>query len=195
MARRRAAVQPQTQPVAGPNNAESTNAEINEEGNGEETAPMTNLRRRVRRATHVEYLQLVPPWSESNHLLFEQLSGYASDDLDDHAPEKTIPKKRKLTKGTEPRGKGRNAKKKGDSDGEDDDDDTYTALSKSTFSKAVSGSGTNQFKKPAAPRKRRVVADKRTVVNFEDRRFPSLVSLCIQVCYHSIYVSPPFIVP
>ncbi|KAI0074674.1 RNI-like protein [Panus rudis PR-1116 ss-1] len=42
-------------------------------------------------------------------------------------------------------------------------------------------SGADPFKKPAAPRKRKTPADKRTVVNFEERRFPSLASLCIQI--------------
>lgn len=41
-------------------------------------------------------------------------------------------------------------------------------------------SGTDPFKKPAkpaAPRKR----EKRTIVNFEERNFPTLVSMCVQV--------------
>ena len=41
--------------------------------------------------------------------------------------------------------------------------------------------GADPFKKPAAPRKRKPPADKRTVVHFEERSFPTLVSLCIQV--------------
>ncbi|KAF9488954.1 RNI-like protein [Pleurotus eryngii] len=42
-------------------------------------------------------------------------------------------------------------------------------------------SGADPFKKPAVPKKRRAPADKRTVTNFEERRFPSLSSLCIQL--------------
>ncbi|KAJ6629505.1 hypothetical protein B0H10DRAFT_2428441 [Mycena sp. CBHHK59/15] len=42
-------------------------------------------------------------------------------------------------------------------------------------------SGTDPFKKPAAPRKRKTPADKRTIVNFEERSFPTLVSICIDV--------------
>ncbi|RPD55372.1 RNI-like protein [Lentinus tigrinus ALCF2SS1-7] len=42
-------------------------------------------------------------------------------------------------------------------------------------------SGADPFKKSAAPRKRKQVADKRNVVSYEERRFPSLASLCIQV--------------
>ena len=44
-------------------------------------------------------------------------------------------------------------------------------------------SGADPFKKPAAPRKRKAPADKRNVVNFEERRFPSLATLCIQVWF------------
>ncbi|KII89521.1 hypothetical protein PLICRDRAFT_175696 [Plicaturopsis crispa FD-325 SS-3] len=42
-------------------------------------------------------------------------------------------------------------------------------------------SGTDPFKKPALPRKRKNPNEKRTVVNFEEKRFPSLASLCIQI--------------
>ena len=42
-------------------------------------------------------------------------------------------------------------------------------------------SGADPFKKPAAPRKRKAPADKRSIVHFEEKRFPSLASLCIQV--------------
>ncbi|KZT03383.1 RNI-like protein [Laetiporus sulphureus 93-53] len=42
-------------------------------------------------------------------------------------------------------------------------------------------SGADPFKKPAVPRKRKVPADKRVVVSFEERRFPSLASMCIQL--------------
>ncbi|KAF9032948.1 RNI-like protein [Panaeolus papilionaceus] len=41
--------------------------------------------------------------------------------------------------------------------------------------------GKDPFKKPALPKKKRNNADKRTVTSFEERRFPSLVSLCIQL--------------
>lgn len=40
-------------------------------------------------------------------------------------------------------------------------------------------SGSDPFKKPAS--KKKAPADKRTVVNFEEKRFQSLVSLCVQV--------------
>ncbi|KAJ7782327.1 hypothetical protein DFH07DRAFT_319891 [Mycena maculata] len=42
-------------------------------------------------------------------------------------------------------------------------------------------SGTDPFKKPAAPRKRKAPAEKRTVVNIEERSFPTLVTICIDV--------------
>ncbi|OCH84255.1 RNI-like protein [Obba rivulosa] len=42
-------------------------------------------------------------------------------------------------------------------------------------------SGADPFKKPAVPRKRKPATDKRSVVSFEERRFPSLASMCIQV--------------
>lgn len=42
-------------------------------------------------------------------------------------------------------------------------------------------SGNDPFKKPAAPRKRKAPADKRVVVNFEERKFPSLASVCIEL--------------
>ena len=41
-------------------------------------------------------------------------------------------------------------------------------------------SGNDPFKKPA-PKKRKVPADKRTITHFVESRFPSLVSLCIDV--------------
>jgi DNA repair protein RAD7 len=49
--------------------------------------------------------------------------------------------------------------------------------------KCAKESGADPFKKPASPRKRKAPAEKRTVVNFEESRFPSLASLCINVCY------------
>ncbi|KAG6883917.1 hypothetical protein C0993_002851 [Termitomyces sp. T159_Od127] len=42
-------------------------------------------------------------------------------------------------------------------------------------------SGNDPFKKPAAPKRKKVPAEKRTVVNFEEKRFPTLASLCIQL--------------
>ncbi|KAL0070717.1 UV-damaged DNA-binding protein rad7 [Marasmius tenuissimus] len=42
-------------------------------------------------------------------------------------------------------------------------------------------SGVDPFKKPPAPRKRKQPADKRKVVYFEEKRFPSLVSVCIDI--------------
>lgn len=42
-------------------------------------------------------------------------------------------------------------------------------------------SGADPFKKPAAPRKRKVPEQQRKIVNFENRMFPSLASLCIKV--------------
>jgi DNA repair protein RAD7 len=43
--------------------------------------------------------------------------------------------------------------------------------------------GSDPFKKPAVPRKRKTVADKRDIVSYEERRFPSLVAMCIEVRY------------
>ncbi|KAG6909897.1 hypothetical protein DXG01_014711 [Tephrocybe rancida] len=47
--------------------------------------------------------------------------------------------------------------------------------------KCAKESGNDPFKKPALPKRKKVPADKRTVVNFEERRFPTLASLCIQL--------------
>ena len=45
-------------------------------------------------------------------------------------------------------------------------------------------SGSDPFKKPAAPkRKKTSPADKRNVVYFDDKKFPTLVSMCIQVLF------------
>ncbi|KAK7005945.1 Dna dependent atpase, partial [Favolaschia claudopus] len=41
--------------------------------------------------------------------------------------------------------------------------------------------GSDPFKKPAAPRKRKTPAEKRTLVHIEERSFPTLVSMCIDV--------------
>ncbi|KAI0303311.1 RNI-like protein [Multifurca ochricompacta] len=42
-------------------------------------------------------------------------------------------------------------------------------------------SGADPFKKPAAPRKRKSAAEKRTITNFQERKLPTLVFLCIKV--------------
>jgi DNA repair protein RAD7 len=42
-------------------------------------------------------------------------------------------------------------------------------------------SGADPFKKPAASKKRKPAAEKREVINFEERRFPTLAALCIEV--------------
>jgi hypothetical protein len=47
--------------------------------------------------------------------------------------------------------------------------------------KCAKESGADPFKKSAPPRKRKAPADKRTVVKFEESRFPTLASLCIKV--------------
>ncbi|KDR82125.1 hypothetical protein GALMADRAFT_58846 [Galerina marginata CBS 339.88] len=41
--------------------------------------------------------------------------------------------------------------------------------------------GNDPFKKPAVLKKRKAPADKRNITNFEEKRFPTLVSLCIQL--------------
>jgi DNA repair protein RAD7 len=51
--------------------------------------------------------------------------------------------------------------------------------------KCSKATGGDPFKKSAPQRKRKSATDKRTVVNFEERRFPTLVSLCIQVRFAS----------
>ena len=43
-------------------------------------------------------------------------------------------------------------------------------------------SGADPFKKPAALRKRKSAAERRTLTNFQERKFPTLVSFCIKVC-------------
>ncbi|KAG6902070.1 hypothetical protein C0995_004768 [Termitomyces sp. Mi166 len=47
--------------------------------------------------------------------------------------------------------------------------------------KCAKESGNDPFKKPTAPKRKKIPADKRTVVNFEEKRFPTLASLCIQL--------------
>ncbi|KAF7376560.1 Dna dependent atpase [Mycena sanguinolenta] len=46
--------------------------------------------------------------------------------------------------------------------------------------------GKDPFKKPAAPRKRKTPAEKRTVVHIEERSFPTLVTMCIDVIARNI---------
>ena len=41
-------------------------------------------------------------------------------------------------------------------------------------------SGTDPFKKGPAPHKRKSAAEKRTVINYQETKFPTLVSLCIK---------------
>ena len=41
--------------------------------------------------------------------------------------------------------------------------------------------GVDPFKKPAVPKKRKAPEEKRNVTKFEERRFPTLVNICIQV--------------
>ncbi|KAF9481314.1 RNI-like protein [Pholiota conissans] len=41
--------------------------------------------------------------------------------------------------------------------------------------------GSDPFKKPAVPKKRKAPAERRNITNFEEKRFPSLVSLCIKL--------------
>ncbi|TFY82775.1 hypothetical protein EWM64_g1228 [Hericium alpestre] len=47
--------------------------------------------------------------------------------------------------------------------------------------KCAKASGADPFKKPVVPRKRKPAVGRRNVVSFEDRKFPSLVSLCVQL--------------
>ncbi|KAH9857413.1 RNI-like protein [Lenzites betulinus] len=47
--------------------------------------------------------------------------------------------------------------------------------------RCAKASGNDPFKKPAAPKKRKPAGDKRTVTHFEERRLPSLASVCIEV--------------
>ncbi|EMD34253.1 hypothetical protein CERSUDRAFT_140620 [Gelatoporia subvermispora B] len=42
-------------------------------------------------------------------------------------------------------------------------------------------SGADPFKKPAAPKKRKPAGERRNIVSFEERRFPTLASMCIDV--------------
>ncbi|KAI0271782.1 hypothetical protein BGY98DRAFT_1006285 [Russula aff. rugulosa BPL654] len=42
-------------------------------------------------------------------------------------------------------------------------------------------SGTNPFKKPMAPRKRKSAAERRSDLKYQERKFPTLVSLCIKI--------------
>ncbi|KAI0669355.1 RNI-like protein [Trametes maxima] len=42
-------------------------------------------------------------------------------------------------------------------------------------------SGSDPFKKPAAPKKRKTASDKRNLASYEERRLPSLATICIEV--------------
>ena len=53
-------------------------------------------------------------------------------------------------------------------------------------------SGTDPFKKPMAPRKRKSAAEKRSDLKIQERKFPTLVSLCIKVCL-IVSISAPFL--
>ena len=53
-------------------------------------------------------------------------------------------------------------------------------------------SGTNPFKKPMAPRKRKSAAERRSDLKYQERKFPTLVSLCIKVCM-IISIFAPFL--
>jgi DNA repair protein RAD7 len=50
-------------------------------------------------------------------------------------------------------------------------------------------SGADPFKKPRAPRKRKAATEKRSVTNYQERKFPTLVSLCIKVGAYSTWQS------
>lgn len=45
----------------------------------------------------------------------------------------------------------------------------------------VKASGADPFKKPSAPRKRKSAPEKRSITNYQETKFPTLVSLCIKV--------------
>lgn len=45
----------------------------------------------------------------------------------------------------------------------------------------VKASGVDPFKKATAPRKRKPATEKRNVTHFEERRLPSLASLCVAI--------------
>ncbi|KAH9970354.1 RNI-like protein [Lactifluus volemus] len=42
-------------------------------------------------------------------------------------------------------------------------------------------SGTDPFKKPSMPRKRKSAAEKRSITNYQEKKFPTLVSLCTKI--------------
>ena len=56
----------------------------------------------------------------------------------------------------------------------------------------VKASGTDPFKKPMAPRKRKLAAEKRSDLKCQERKFPTLVSLCIKVCV-MVSIFAPFL--
>ena len=100
---------------------------------------------------------------------FSQISGYASDNLDEpeggdtagdamdvdgEDEEKPVPaKKRKLTKAAEAKLKAKEKKKKGSDDDDDEDEDAYTALSKSLWSTGTSKPPVGSFEKCAECKK------------------------------------------
>ena len=48
----------------------------------------------------------------------------------------------------------------------------------------------NSFKKPTAPRKLKSAAEKRSDLSYQERKFPTLVSLCIKVCVIVSFFTP-----
>ena len=52
--------------------------------------------------------------------------------------------------------------------------------------RCAKASGSDPFKKPT-PKKRKAPSDKRTIVKFEEKRCPTLVSMCIKVRPTTIY--------
>jgi DNA repair protein RAD7 len=53
--------------------------------------------------------------------------------------------------------------------------------------------GHDPFKMPAAPRKRKATTEKRKAPFFQERRFPTLISLCVQVRPHLILRHAPLV--
>ena len=47
----------------------------------------------------------------------------------------------------------------------------------------------DSLKKHAPPRKRKLPADMRTIVNLQENYFPILASLCIRVCFARYFMS------
>ena len=113
---------------------------------------------------------------------FSQISGYASDNLDEpeggdtagdamdvdgEDEERPVPaKKRKLTKAAEAKLKAKEKKKKGSDD--DEDEDAYTALSKSLWSTGTSKPPVGSFEKCAECKKQFTVVCYKTFRPVED---------------------------